>query len=120
MSINLKKYKKLLIIKLENIKLYSKINFEYSFFYETLLKKSETSSIVKTRYEIPIYGGLIAELDIYHGDLENLQTVEVEFDTLEQADSFIPPEWFADEISSDIRYSNAYLALYGLPNPKFL
>ena len=88
--------------------------------YETLLKKSETSSIVKTRYEIPIYGGLIAELDIYHGDLENLQTVEVEFDTLEQADSFIPPEWFADEISSDIRYSNAYLALYGLSNPKFL
>lgn len=66
--------------------------------------------IEKNRYDIPLYDGLIAELDIYHGDLEGLIIVETEFKTEEQADSFIVPDWFGEEITENKRYKNKNLA----------
>lgn len=66
--------------------------------------------IKKTRYEVPLYDGIIAELDIYHGDLEGLYTVETEFKSDEQAESFVIPEWFGEEITEDLRYKNKNLA----------
>lgn len=83
--------------------------------YTALLKKAETPSVSKTRYIIPIGNGLKAELDIYHGNLDGLLTVEVEFDTIENAKSFIPPDWFSDDVSYDKRYKNTSLAIIGLP-----
>lgn len=89
--------------------------------YASLLKKAETPSVSKTRYLIPLEGGLYdncgltAELDVYHGVLEGLLTVEVEFESLEDALSFAPPEWFGRDVSEDNRYKNTALALYGIP-----
>lgn len=83
--------------------------------YSSLLHKASTKAVKKTRYIIPIEGGLSAELDIYHGELDGLYTVEVEFDTMEAAEAFIPPQWFGADVSYDRRYKNTYLSRYGIP-----
>lgn len=69
--------------------------------------------IEKTRYLIPIYGGYTAELDVYENDLDGLLTVEVEFPSLEDANDFIPPIWFGDEVTNDKRFKNKNLAMSG-------
>ncbi|MDD5945104.1 MAG: CYTH domain-containing protein [Clostridia bacterium] len=83
--------------------------------YERLSYKAETPAVAKTRYLIPIDGGLTAELDIYYGRLSGLATVEVEFSTVSDAEAFIPPNWFGEDVSRDKRYKNTWLAVNGLP-----
>ncbi|MDR1558923.1 MAG: CYTH domain-containing protein [Clostridiales bacterium] len=79
--------------------------------YERLWAKIETNVIRKTRVLIPLQDGLTAEADIYHGVLQGFMTIEVEFDSIEQAVSFIPPDWFDREVTDDPRYSNSSLAI---------
>ena len=38
-------------------------------------------------------------IKIYHGKYEGLVRAEVEFDSLESAEAFIPPEWMGKEIT---------------------
>lgn len=78
--------------------------------FNNLLLDVKGRMIDKVRYEIPLNDGLIAELDIYHGDLEGLFTVEVEFKSDEKAEVFEIPEWFGEEITFDKRYKNKNLA----------
>ena len=47
--------------------------------YEHLLSKVDNHMIIKTRYNVPIEKGLIAEVDVFHGNLEGLMFAEVEF-----------------------------------------
>jgi len=68
--------------------------------------------INKTRYLVPLENGLVAELDIYHEKLEGLYTVEVEFDDVESAHNFVPPDWFGDDVTPDKRYSNSSLSMH--------
>jgi CYTH domain-containing protein len=84
--------------------------------YEHLWTKVETKAVDKDRYIIPLDSGLKAELDVYKGELDGLLTVEVEFESLDDAMSFTPPDWFGKDVSEDYRYKNTALALYGLPN----
>ena len=84
--------------------------------YDSLMKKAETQSVSKTRYLIPLNGSLTAELDVYHKNLMGLLTVEVEFKSIDEAEAFIPPEWFSLDISEDKRYKNTSLAIYGMPD----
>ncbi len=68
--------------------------------------------IVKTRYSVPLGNGLVAEVDIFHGALEGLATVEVEFngrDALMKANDWTPPVWFGKELTSDGRFRNKNL-----------
>ena len=83
--------------------------------YLSLCKQAISPFVKKARYYIPAGDGLVAELDVYHGKLTGLVTVEVEFDSIESADGFEPPEWFGDEITSDKRYKNKNLAKNGKP-----
>jgi len=83
--------------------------------YERLHVKIEGNEVRKKRYLIPLESGYTAELDVYEGPLEGLFTTEVEFETLEEANAFIAPVWFGEDISSDRRYKNTSLALYGKP-----
>lgn len=83
--------------------------------YNDLFKKVDGNPIEKTRYYIPVNEQLTAELDIYHGFLDGLLTVEVEFSSKELADNFNPPTWFGEDITFDARYKNNQLALYGIP-----
>lgn len=70
--------------------------------------------IEKDRHVLP-YGGYKIEIDIYRGALEGLIIGEVEFPTKEEADAFIPPDFFGIEITWDKRYKNQSLAINGLP-----
>lgn len=82
--------------------------------FEHLLKKCDGIIISKSRYKIPIENNLTAELDIFKGDLDSLKLVEVEFDSVEEADNFTPPEWFGADVTTDGRYHNSYISKYGL------
>lgn len=68
------------------------------------------SLIIKDRYIIPLPDGHTGELDIFHGVLEGLVFIEVEFVDQEDAQRFEPPEWFGDNVSDDHRYSNSFLS----------
>lgn len=79
--------------------------------YLHLLEKVDGNIITKTRFLIPINDGkLTAELDIFEGKFAGMLLVEVEFDSVEQADSFSKPAWFGDEVTHDKRYHNSFLS----------
>ncbi|MEE4273245.1 MAG: CYTH domain-containing protein [Thermoanaerobaculales bacterium] len=82
--------------------------------FDPLWPATEGRRVEKTRYEVPV-GSLTAELDRYHGALDGLLTVEVEFPSVEEAASFDPPEWFGREVTDDARFKNQRLAVDGLP-----
>ena len=67
-------------------------------------------SLTKEGYLIRLEDGHMAELDRFHGKLEGLCFVEVEFANEQDADSFIPPAWFGENVSKDKRYTNSFLS----------
>lgn len=81
-----------------------------------LWPSTEGKRVEKTRYEIPL-DQQTAELDVYHGDLDGLLTVEVEFRSEEESEKFEAPKWFHKEVTEDKRYKNQSLALNGIPSP---
>jgi len=83
--------------------------------FAALAQKLETAFLDKIRYYVPLESGHTAELDVYEGRLSGLVTVEVEFKTLEEAESFVIPDWFGKDISNIESYKNSRLASYGLP-----
>jgi CYTH domain-containing protein len=78
--------------------------------YLHLRDKCDLNIISKTRYIIPLQDGLKAELDVFAGKLSGLVFVEVEFDSVERADAFCPPQWMTADVSGDKRYRNSHLA----------
>ncbi len=100
--------------------------------FEKLLAKCDGIIIEKTRYKIPLdaaldttlksntfsittkqtslYSSLIAELDIFDGIYKGLMIVEVEFKTVDDANTFIPPDWFGIEVTNDSNYHNSNLS----------
>lgn len=82
--------------------------------FESLWPATAGRRVVKTRFEIPV-GKLTAELDRYHGELEGLLTVEVEFGSVAEAEDFDPPSWFGRDVTDDERFKNNRLALDGRP-----
>ena len=66
--------------------------------------------IEKTRYLIPLDGGLTAELDVFEGDLAPLTLVEVEFDSVDAANEFTAPDWFGEDVTESGKYHNSYLS----------
>ncbi len=82
--------------------------------YDHLLKKIDGLLIAKTRYLIPLWDGLTAELDVFEGDLAPLQLVEVEFSSIEEAEGFTPPDWFGEDVTNSGKYHNSYLSRNGL------
>ena len=103
--------------------------------YEHLIQKVDGYRITKTRYLIPLstadrtdsehmtndtstaapdpYAGLTVELDIftYPG---HLIMAEVEFESEEQALSFVPPLWFGTDVTMDKRFHNSYMSKHGI------
>lgn len=78
--------------------------------YLHLREKVDHHLIQKTRYMIPLADGHIGELDVFHGVLEGLAFIEVEFTDEADASNFCPPEWFGDNVSRDKRYTNSFLS----------
>lgn len=71
--------------------------------------------LTKTRYSWSEEGVNKFDLDIYHGSLEGLVTIEVEFVLANFAKSFKPLDWFGKEVTKNSAYTNAMLAAKGLP-----
>lgn len=78
--------------------------------YVHLREKVDGYLIEKTRYLIPLPDGHTGELDVFHGRLEGLRFIEVEFADADDAQSFEPPLWFGEHVSMDERYTNSYLS----------
>ena len=78
--------------------------------YSHLREQAAGNIITKTRYLIPLKDELTAELDIFHGVFTGMSLVEVEFSSIEEANNFIPPSWFGEDVTRDKRYHNSYLA----------
>ena len=78
--------------------------------YLHLREKADGFPITKTRYIIPLKDGLKGELDVFHGRLEGLIFIEVEFKSVKDAGNFTPPEWFGKDVTDDKRYRNGYLS----------
>lgn len=78
--------------------------------YEHLLKKIDGRLIRKKRYMIPLSQNLTAELDVFEGQLAPLILVEVEFSSEEEANSFVPPGWFGEDVTFSGKYHNSQLS----------
>lgn len=66
--------------------------------------------LTKTRYYLPLPTGLTAEIDVFHGALEGLVMVEVEFPDEASRRSFAPPPWFGRDVSQADWSANSWLA----------
>lgn len=79
--------------------------------YEHLKEKADGNVISKTRYLIPLEKeGLMIEADVFEAPFAPLVMAEVEFESEEQANAFVPPEWFGEEVTFDGRYHNSYMS----------
>ncbi len=84
----------------------SREEIEYSItesIYDQLFRASGAVPLTKTR-TTGEWNGFTVELDRY--EQLDLTVAEVEFDSLEEAQAFSPPDWFGEDISSKREYSN--------------
>ena len=65
--------------------------------------------LTKQRYKLP-HAGRIIEIDVYGGIHRGLVVAEVEFESEAAAHTFVPPEWFGEDVSDRPEYSNCNLA----------
>ena len=77
--------------------------------YHHLIAKADGNIITKRRYLIPLPPYTI-ELDVFEGLFAPLMIAEVEFPTGEEAEAFVPPAWFLDEVTYDPTYHNSTLS----------
>lgn len=66
--------------------------------------------VEKTRYRIP-HGGVVWEVDEFHGQHAGLVLAEIELEHEDQ--TFAKPAWLGEEVTQDYRYANSWLAQAG-------
>lgn len=69
-------------------------------------------SVVKTRWIVEANGHRAA-VDIFEGELEGLTMLEVDFNTYEDMDAYIPPGWAGDEVTHLDEFSGGGLSALG-------
>jgi len=45
--------------------------------------------------------------NVFEGELAPLQLAEVEFETKEEAEHFVPPAWFGEDVTFSSKYHNS-------------
>ena len=79
--------------------------------YEHLKAKADGNVISKTRYLIPLgIEDLVAEVDVFEPPFAPLIMAEVEFKSEEQANTFVAPNWFGEDVTFDGKYHNSYMS----------
>lgn len=78
--------------------------------YKHLLKKADGNIITKTRYLIPDSKGLMIELDVFSGCFTGLVMAEVEFPSIDAANTYQTPDWFLREVTADPRFHNSAMS----------
>lgn len=74
--------------------------------FRHLIAKADGRIIMKTRYLIP-YEKHMIELDVFEGEHAPLVMAEVEFASIEEAEKFIAPSWFGEEVTDNPSYQNS-------------
>lgn len=78
--------------------------------YEQLRPKIDGILISKTRYLIPLDEIHTVELDVFEGVYKGLYLAEVEFQSEEDANTFLPPDWFGEDVTLSTRYHNSTMS----------
>ncbi|MCD7751725.1 MAG: CYTH domain-containing protein [Lachnospiraceae bacterium] len=92
--------------------------------YEHMLPKCDGNIISKLRYKIPLEHPkfnadcpappdnyhLIIELDVFEPPFEPLIMAEVEFGSKAAAESFVPPDWFLEDVTYNSNYHNSVMS----------
>lgn len=78
--------------------------------FEHMKPKTDGIFIEKTRYLIPYDEKLTIELDVFHGALAPLVLAEVEFASIEEANAFVAPDWFGEDVTNSPKYHNSNLS----------
>ncbi len=78
--------------------------------YEHLKTKIDGRLIAKTRYLIPLPDGLLIELDHFTSPHEGLYLAEIEFPSVEAAESYVAPDWFGADVTYDLNYHNSVMS----------
>ena len=78
--------------------------------YTHLKEKIDGRLISKTRYVIPLEGGLSLELDFFHGELAPLILAEIEFPDKETPELFVQPAWLGKDVTCSVEYHNSTLS----------
>ncbi|SRR6266568_86666 len=73
------------------------------------LAKGDGRRLVKTRYYLP-YDSLIAEVDIFQGELAGLVIIEFEFKSPEAKEAFTMPNFCLADITQDAYFAGGLLA----------
>lgn len=77
--------------------------------YNILLSKADGNVISKQRILIP-YDKYLIELDIFKPPFDYIKMAEVEFDSEEEAEAFVKPEWFLEEVTNNREYHNSVMS----------
>lgn len=77
--------------------------------YRHLVAKADGNIISKVRYCIP-YGRYTIELDVFAPPFAPLIMAEVEFPSVEEAEAFVPPDWFGTDVTFDPAYHNSNMS----------
>ncbi|KMS72069.1 hypothetical protein ACM01_24660 [Streptomyces viridochromogenes] len=83
--------------------------------FEQLWELSRGECLDKRRWNVP-YDGRTVTVDVYEGPLAGLRVAEIEFDSVDEAGAFEPPEWFGAELTGDPAWSNRELAAARAPS----
>lgn len=91
--------------------------------YKHLLEKADGNIISKKRYVIPLENPRFSngftpeeglsfqiELDIFAPPFAPLIIAEVEFPNTQTADAFLPPTWFAEDVTQNPKYHNSNMS----------
>lgn len=86
--------------------------------YLELRAKTEGRTIAKTRYVVPEScenaqasdDARVFEIDVFEGDFSGLVMAEMEFASIEEAESYPVPSWAVLDVSEDMRYRNVAMA----------
>ncbi len=87
--------------------------------YEHLRSKADGSRIAKRRVLIP-FGSYTIEMDIFQEPFDDMILAEVEFPSVEEANAFLPPDWFGPDVTADLRYRNSTMSISEYPGKHFL
>lgn len=78
--------------------------------YSHLIGKADGNIITKHRYEIPDGNGYTIELDIFYGVFSGTVLAEVEFASVEDANNYILPDWFSEDVTNNKDYHNSNMS----------
>ena len=81
--------------------------------FSTLWPLCLDKTLHKHRYKL-IGDGPTIVLDVFKNDLDGLILTEVEFNTIEEANAYIPESWFGFEVTDDYRFKNYNLTKHKL------